>query len=69
MSPKLLLKQQVKERVLLSDASIWREEKAGRFPRRIKIGQKRVAWSEEEIDLWLRARMDARGEVNGPVAA
>lgn len=31
-------------------------EKRGEFPRRIKLGPKRVGWLEHEIDEWLQKR-------------
>ena len=39
-----------------------RLEKAGRFPKRVHVGENRVAWIEAEIDGWvdgLVARRDA----------
>jgi prophage regulatory protein len=35
-------------------------EKTGRFPRRIKIGERAVAWVEEEIDAYLADRAAKR---------
>jgi prophage regulatory protein len=34
--------------------------KSGQFPRPIKIGAARIAWSEAEIDLWIDARAQER---------
>ena len=34
--------------------------KEGRFPKPIKLGLGRIAYIEEEIDSWLKERMDAR---------
>ena len=36
----------------LSDTTIWRMEKAGSFPRRVKISLNRVAWSLAEFEKW-----------------
>lgn len=57
---RLLSKRQVRERVLYSFAHIDRLEKAGEFPQRVKLGNNRVGWLEEEIDDWLQQRIDAR---------
>lgn len=57
---KLLSKRQVKERVLYSFAHIDRLERAGKFPKRVQLGQHRVGWVEDEIDAWLMARIEAR---------
>jgi prophage regulatory protein len=35
---------------------IGRQEKAGRFPRHINLGENSVAWLEHEIDAWLDER-------------
>lgn len=37
-----------------------REEKAGRFPRRVHYGANSVAWIEDEIIDWQAARIAAR---------
>ena len=57
---KMLSKAQVKELVLYSHQHIARLEKAGLFPKRVKLGQNRVGWIEQEILDWLQARIDAR---------
>ena len=55
---KLLSKKQVKEMVLISFAHIDRREKAGTFPKRVRLGSypsSRVGWIEQEILDWLQA--------------
>ncbi|MFO0388232.1 MAG: helix-turn-helix transcriptional regulator [Alphaproteobacteria bacterium] len=37
-------------------------EKEGKFPKRIFVGRRTVAWIESEIDAWLAQRMQAREE-------
>jgi prophage regulatory protein len=52
-----------KERRLLvpySDMHIWRLEREGKFPKRIKIGPNRVAWRLSEILAWVDEKADAR---------
>ena len=44
----------------LSDSSIWRMEKAGKFPGRIQLGGNSVAWFESEILDWLKDKAAAR---------
>lgn len=39
--------------------SIWRDEKAGTFPRRLKTGQKSVGWRLSEVMQWLNTRQTA----------
>ena len=60
MQSDLVLKSELLHRVPLSDATIWRLEKAGKFPTRIHITPKRVAWSRDEVEAWIVARMAAR---------
>lgn len=57
---KLLSKRQVKEIILYSFAHIDRMEKAGLFPKRVRLGQHRVGWVEQEVYEWLQTRIDAR---------
>jgi prophage regulatory protein len=40
---------------------IYRREKAGTFPRRVRLGPNRVAWLETEVLEWINARVNARG--------
>jgi prophage regulatory protein len=43
-----------------SDAHFWRLEKAGAFPRRIKIGRHRVGWALEEVLAWVEEHKSRR---------
>ena len=43
-----------------SDMHIWRLEKTGQFPKRIKLGPNRVGWSLREVQKWIEARKAAR---------
>jgi len=61
---RLLSKRQLKEVVLYSTQHIARLEKAGKFPKRVRIGQNRVGWVEAEVLDWLQQRLDDRGEPN-----
>lgn len=36
-----------------------REERAGRFPKRIKIGPNASGWLEHEVDDWIASRVAA----------
>ncbi len=59
---RILSKQQLKELVLYSPQHIARLEKAGSFPKRVRLGQCRVGWVEEEVMDWLRQRIARRDE-------
>src|SRR4051812_41744783 len=46
MSVKLIRIEEVQKRVPLSRATLWRKERAGTFPRRIKLSSNAVGWDE-----------------------
>jgi prophage regulatory protein len=46
-----------------SEPHLRRLETQGDFPRRVTLGERRVAWVEQEIDEWIAARIAARDEV------
>ena len=52
--PKIL------RRVPYSEAHIWRLEKAGKFPRRVRLGANRVGWVESEVEAWLNSKLAER---------
>jgi prophage regulatory protein len=62
---KLLSKRQVREIVLYSPAHIARLEKAGLFPKRVRLGQGRVGWIDSEVDGWVNARIAERDQRTG----
>mgnify|MGYP001161956939 CR=1 FL=1 len=49
---RIVSKRQLKELVLYSPQHIARLEKAGQFPRRVRLGQNRVGWVEDEVLAW-----------------
>jgi prophage regulatory protein len=57
---KLLSKKQVREKVIYSIQHITRLEQAGKFPKRIRLGEGRVGWLESEIDDWISQKLLAR---------
>jgi prophage regulatory protein len=60
--PKILFKREISEITRLSHAALSQMERKNMFPRRIKIGQQRVAWIESEVREWLADRMAERNE-------
>ena len=56
---KLLRFPAIRERTGLSRTTIWRLERDGDFPRHRKISRNAVAWVEEEVLEWIRARISA----------
>lgn len=53
----------VKEVTGLSGPTIYRKEKAGSFPQRVKISAQSVGWFEDEIAGWMEERAAAREAV------
>lgn len=57
---KLLRETEVCDRTGYSRQSLWRLERAGSFPARLRLGANRVAWLESDIDEWLAERIAER---------
>ena len=51
---------EILRRVPYSEAHIWRLEKAGKFPRRVRIGANRIAWVESEVNNWVSSKLRER---------
>lgn len=43
-----------------SRVHIGRLENAGRFPKHVNLGDKRIGWVEDEVEAWLKERVAAR---------
>ena len=57
---KVLRLKDVKEKTGLGRSSIYDYMKEGTFPKSIKLGERAVGWVADEVDLWLRKRLEAR---------
>jgi prophage regulatory protein len=53
---------EVCEIIPYSRSQIWRLERQGRFPKRVRIGPNRVAWLQTEIESWLNKKLKERGQ-------
>ena len=60
---RILCKKRVRALVLYSPAHIDRLEKAGLFPKRVRLGPARVGWIEQEVLDWLARRIAERDVV------
>ena len=40
--------------------TLWRWERAGKFPKRVRVSHSKVAWVESEIDEFLAKRIASR---------
>jgi prophage regulatory protein len=55
MSRRILRLPAVRAKTGDSKSTIRRKELAGKFPRRVQIGEQAVGWFEDEIDAYLEA--------------
>lgn len=59
-APNLLRLKEVSARTGLAKNTIYDRVRRKEFPAQIDLGGNCVAWSEDEIDAWIQAKMDAR---------
>jgi prophage regulatory protein len=57
---RLILEREVLSRAPYTRAYLYQLEERGEFPRRLKLGPKKVAWVESEVDDWIKQRMAER---------
>lgn len=48
-------------------STLYRMEKAGRFPKRIRLGSRSVGWNEDEVMAWLNTRPRGFTNVESPL--
>ena len=53
---RVLSLKTVLARVPLSRTTLWRMEREGLFPQRIKLSENRVGWLEGDIEAWIAAK-------------
>jgi prophage regulatory protein len=58
----LILSAKISELIPYSQNHLRRLEAKGQFPKRIRIGENRVAWVEAEVEAWIEERINARPE-------
>ena len=57
---RLLRFAEVRQRTGLSRSTIWRLERSGVFPRRVKVSVNVVAWRDDEVSEWIRSKLEHR---------
>lgn len=62
---QILRFSQVREQTGFSKTTIDRLERAGKFPKRIKIGSRAVGWDKKSIDRWLNEKLGANQSEGG----
>jgi prophage regulatory protein len=56
---RVLSLKTVLARVPLSRTTLWRLEREGLFPQRIKLSENRIGWLEEDIAQWIQSKKEA----------
>jgi prophage regulatory protein len=54
---RMLRKPEIKQLTGMSDTTLWREVKAGRFPTPVRISSQSVAWTEPDYNAWAASRL------------
>lgn len=62
MDVQLITRPELLKLVPYTIRHIYRMEKAGKFPARVKVGANRVAWVQSEVLRWLELRVTNRIE-------
>lgn len=60
MPKRIMRKPAVLKAAGVSDPTLWRWERLGLFPKRIKLGTHCVGWIESEIIEWQQKKSDER---------
>jgi prophage regulatory protein len=60
METRIIRKPELFSKLGLSDATVLRLEKQGKFPRRINLGRNSVGWLDSEVDEWLAKKLGDR---------
>lgn len=56
----IIRKTELQSMLGISDPSIYRWEREGKFPKRLQLGGNSVGWLLSEVEGWIQARADAR---------
>ena len=69
-SVRMLRLPEVVSRTALSRSQIYRLIELGTFPRQVSLGERAAGWVEEEVDSWLRERIEhSRKRVSSATSA
>jgi prophage regulatory protein len=55
--PRIITRKELRLMVPFTPQHIGRLEKAGKFPKRIRIGERRVGWRLADVEAWLEQRV------------
>lgn len=54
---RLIRRKEVQTKTSLGASSIYAMMKQGKFPKAVNISERRVAWIESDVDLWIAERI------------
>lgn len=54
---RLIRRKEVQAKTGLAASSIYALMKAGKFPKCLKLSERRVAWIESDVDDWISSRI------------
>ena len=57
---RIIRKPELLNIIGLSDPTIWRMEKNGDFPKRLRLGGNSCGWLEAEVNEWIEERLADR---------
>jgi prophage regulatory protein len=60
MGDKILRFPQLREIIPVTNVTLWRWEKAGKFPKRVQLGGNSAGWLEKEVNEWIEQRAKER---------
>lgn len=58
-TPMLINKKTLLEMIPLSDSAIYKLEKRGKFPARIALTSRKVAWEMSAVESWIQSRKES----------
>ena len=61
---KIISLREVQNFVPLSRSTLWRMERVGTFPRRVRIGVRRIGWHYSDIQEWIDSRRREASSTN-----
>jgi prophage regulatory protein len=57
---RIIRKPELLNMLGISDPTVYRWERAGKFPKRLRLGGNSCGWLEEEVNNWIEERAAAR---------
>lgn len=58
MQRQVLRPKEVIKEYGLSRTTIWRKERDGTFPKKVRLGARAVGWLKSDLDVWLQSLKD-----------